>query len=285
MVDFYYQLKTIDSTGFISKETLLTDTEWMQIDPSSIYRNINDLIRKGWMRRVSNGYRLCTYKTFFKDLRVEFNHWDQETLIEGMRPSDLSAFHEIRRNLAEQVRAANRAIQSDETYQRSYTMLRENDKYSKMESLVHLNTAYMVEKNQKNEEIVQYHEQGAIEKAPQSCNPLITLSNKGAQKLLEASSTSVTHHLMIRLETYGYLVIERENRVRISDKMSYLQFMKEYGFGTHTYLNGYAWKVLPNYLQVPQSYRDMRRKKKNREKAVKPSSPSLIHRYNNLIFS
>lgn len=248
------------------------------MDPSSIYRNINDIMSRGWIRRVANGYRLCSYKTFFKDLRVEYRHWDQEHLKEGMRPTDLSAFHEIRRNLANQVRAAHGAIRKDETYQRSYTNARDCSKYSRMETLTHLHPAYMVETNDANEEVCKYHEARGTESSPQSCNPLVTLSNKGVQKVLEVSSTSVTHHILLRLEEFGYLKIERENRVRVSDKISYLEFMKEYGFGKYTYLGGYAWRVLPNYLQIPTRYRDMRRRK-NRETSKRHSSPSLIQHY------
>jgi hypothetical protein len=256
-VDFYYQLKSINSTGFIHKNALLEQTKWIGLSEASIYRKISALIDLEWIKKVGNGYRLCSYDRLFAKLKLRYKHWDQGKLDENMRATDLSAFHEVRRNLIKQGKAASQTVLKDRVYQRNYRNRRGATKREFLDSLASTHTAYMVERSLENIELIRNAEDG--EKPSKICNPNITLSNRGLQRLLGIRSTSGTHELVKRLEAAGFLLVGRNKRVRVGDKIEYHEFLIKFGFEKYDFIQGYAFRKLPNKLDVSPEFLDLRR--------------------------
>lgn len=242
-VDFYYFLKTIDTSGFISKSSLVCQVKKQTpISDSSIYRKIKRLIELQWVKKTSNGYRLCTYRFLFErlglgDRKVYF------TELKG-RATITSAHIELKKKIQSQAYAALMALSSDRNYQRSFKNTR-GKLIERLDQLTQNEVAYMIENNAKSRQCAEYAEisQGS---APSFCNPDITMSYNRIAEFLCLSSSSEAFVLMNTLLENGLVEIERNRLVLIERGLLYKEFCERYERGRFRYISSSCYQLLPN---------------------------------------
>jgi hypothetical protein len=247
-VEFYYVLKRLDNSGFIHKRDLISKTSnYTKLSTASIYRRVDRLLRLKWLKKTSNGYRLCTYKTLFKILgyRERF-HYTNIIVGKNVSAIELSVKIEIERKLQKQAFTAVVALSRDKTYQRSYKKTR-GKLLDRLDQVVQDQLAYMVKKNQQAKEIAQYRQetQSFVETSG-FCNPDITMSHETLKDFLHLSSTSQVYYLLKGMQEKGMVDIERDRRVLVDKNISYFEFLKNYGDYFYRYKNRNAYKILPN---------------------------------------
>ena len=244
-VEFFYALKRIDSTGFISKDSLIKKVgRFVKLTHSSIYRRITSLINLGLLKRVKNGYRICSYKKFLTVLGCKQNAYDKMIVRDDQKILLFSAIREIKQNFKEQAIAASSSIKNTE-YQRSFSNTR-GLLLHRFNEVVEDKLAYMVDQNIELEETQRYAQvtQSSIE--INHCNPDVTLSYQAIARLRNLKSTSQSFDLMNELEELRLVRIQRDRLVLVEQNVSYQKFLIKYGEERFRYRGRDAYKVLPN---------------------------------------